>query len=175
MFVYMFAYLQGTFVDVTDDRLGQVISMSFLVLNAVAAVLPALLLEPLSKVHGRVKVHAVCMAAMALAYAAIATSVDNVVVLYVLMGCAGIGWSAIISLPFAIMSEKVQQGKMGMYMGLFNLSVVLPQLVVSLGIGLIISQSPDKGIVFQVSMISLALSALCWWKIYRDESQTANA
>ena len=52
--------------------------------------------------------------------------------IFLLMAVVGIGWGAIVSLPFAIMSQRVRQREMGLYMGLFNLSVVLPQLVVSL-------------------------------------------
>ena len=51
---------------------------------------------------------------------------------------------------------------MGLYMGLFNLSVVLPQLLVSMGIGLFINRIADKSLVFQVSAISLAISAIAW-------------
>ena len=57
------------------------------------------------------------------------------------MGVAGVGWAATVSLPFAIMSQKVDQARMGLYMGLFNLSVVLPQLVASLGIGEVVSRA----------------------------------
>jgi MFS family permease len=81
------------------------------------------------------------------------------------MAVLGIGWSSIISLPFAIMSEKVKQSEIGLYMGLFNLSVVLPQLLVSLAIGLIVSRVDDKAIVFYICSVALALSALAWCKV----------
>jgi hypothetical protein len=47
-------------------------------------------------------------------------------------------------------------------MGIFNLSVVLPQLFVSLFIGTIIKNAADKNIIFVISGISLALSAIFW-------------
>jgi len=50
-------------------------------------------------------------------------------------------------------------------MGLFNLSVVLPQLLVSLAIGLFISKVADKSLVFQISAVALAISALAWTKV----------
>ncbi len=64
------------------------------------------------------------------------------------MGVAGIGWAAIVSLPFAIMSEVVDKSKMGYYMGMFNLSIVIPQLLVSLVVGYIVMSSDNKNIVF---------------------------
>ena len=82
--------------------------------------------------------------------------------LYIMMAVAGIGWAAIVSLPFAIMTEKIDQSRTGFFMGIFNLSVVLPQLLVSLFVGTIIKNADDKNIIFLISGISLALSAIFW-------------
>ncbi len=165
MFVFIFAFLQDKMPNINDDELGRIISISFLILSAVAAILPAVLLEPMAAKVGRVKVHTWCIASMAVGYFAVAMFGANEYTLYVLMGLLGVGWSAVISLVFAIMSEKIDQNKMGMYMGLFNLSVVLPQLLVSLGIGLFISQTGDKSAIFILCGISLALSAICWSRV----------
>ncbi|TRX58069.1 MFS transporter [Thalassomonas sp. M1454] len=165
MFVFIFAFLQDKMTGISDADLGQIISISFLILSAVAAILPALLLQPLAKKIGRVKVHTYCIASMAVGYFAIAYLGHSQYTLYFLMAILGIGWSAVISLVFAIMSEKIDQSKMGMYMGLFNLSVVIPQLLVSLGIGLFISQTQDKSMIFILCGITLAISALCWSQV----------
>lgn len=165
MFVFIFAFLQDKNPNLSDDDLGKVISTAFLVLSAVSAILPALVLEPLAAKIGRVKTHALCISSMAVGYFAVWQFGSDTTTLYILMAFLGIGWAAVISLPFAIMSEKIDQSRMGLYMGLFNLSVVLPQLLVSLGIGLFISQAPDKGLVFQVSMIALAVSAIAWFAV----------
>ncbi len=173
MFVFIFAYLQDKMPGMADDELGRIISISFLVLSAVSAILPALVLAPVAKKLGRVKTHAICLGTMALGYAGVVVFGDNKFVLYGLMAFLGIGWAAVISLPFAIMSEKVEQTKMGMYMGLFNLSVVLPQLLVSLGIGLFISKAADKGLVFQISAAALAISAIAWFMVKEDAADVA--
>ncbi|QBY04336.1 MFS transporter [Thalassotalea sp. HSM 43] len=165
MFVFMFAFLQDKMPAISDKELGQIISIAFLILSIVAAYLPALLLEPMAKKFGRVKVHTYAIASMAVGYFAVAMIGESKYTLYVLMAILGIGWSSIISLVFAIMSEKIDQNKMGMYMGLFNLSVVLPQLLVSLGVGLFISQTGDKSAIFYLCGIALTLSALCWTQV----------
>ncbi|MBA6353136.1 MFS transporter [Colwellia sp. BRX9-1] len=165
MFVFIIAFLQDKMPSLSDDDLGKVIAMSFLILSAVSALLPAFVLEPVAKKIGRVKTHTYCIASMAVGYGLVVMFGDVKEVLYLLMALLGIGWSAIISLPFAIMSEKVEQSRMGLYMGLFNLSVVLPQLLVSLAIGLFISKVADKSVVFQISAIALAISALAWTKV----------
>ena len=162
MFVFIFAFLQQKHPNINADDLGKIIATSFLILSAVSAILPALVLEPLVERIGRVKTHVLCLTTMAIGYELVVLFGANITILYWLMALLGIGWSAIISLPFAIMSEKVEQTRMGLYMGLFNLSVVLPQLLVSLGISLLINRVADKSSVFQVSAISLMLSALAW-------------
>jgi Na+/melibiose symporter-like transporter len=160
--VYLFAYVQQKVADLNDVEMGRVVSISFLIFNAVAAALPALLLQPLANKIGRVKTHLLCMVIMALGYAGIWLFGHSVSTLFFLMGVVGIGWAATVSLPFAIMSQTIDQSRMGMFMGLFNLSVVLPQLVASLGVGEAISAASDKGLIFIICAASLAFSALLW-------------
>ena len=175
MFVYIFAFIQERLPGLTDKELGSVIAISFLILNAVAALLPAFVLQPLTDRWGRVRVHAACLASMALSYGAIVLFAHSAMSLYVLMAFVGIGWSAIVSLPFAMMSLRVKQARMGLYMGLFNLSVVLPQLLVSLGVGLFVSRAPDKGVVFMISAVSLALASVAWLGVRRMGVESAGA
>lgn len=163
MFIYMYAYVKETLPGLNDEEMGKVVSISFLIFNAVAAILPAFVLEPMTRQFGRVKTHLVCIASMALGYGAFSFAGKSAEGIYSLMALLGIGWAATVSLPFAIMSQKVDQSKMGLFMGLFNLSVVLPQLVCSLGIGTIIGTSGDKGVIFLISAASLAVSAVCWY------------
>ena len=75
-----------------------------------------------------------------------------------------IGWSSIVSLPFAIMSEYVDKGRMGYFMGIFNLSVVIPQLFASFLIGFVIKRyiNDYDGIVFIISGLSLLTSSILW-------------
>jgi maltose/moltooligosaccharide transporter len=81
-----------------------------------------------------------------------------------------LGWAAVVSLPFAIMSEKVDKSRMGFFMGIFNLSVVLPQLVSSFLIGRMINHAIDKSLIFIISGFSLAISAILWILV-KDESR----
>jgi len=167
-FVFLFAYLQQTLPDLSDLDLGRVGSMSFLVLNAVGAALPALVLMPVAHRIGRVHTHAACLAFMTAGYLGLYWFGTGPLQIYLLMAVVGIGWAAMVSLPFAIVSQKVSQASMGLFMGLFNLSVVLPQLVVSLGVALLISRAPNTNIIFLVSAASLALSAMAWSLVPED-------
>jgi maltose/moltooligosaccharide transporter len=162
MFVYIIAYIQQKMNPATETETGQIIAISFLVLNAVGFILPAFVLEPITEKIGRVKTHLTCVAIMAVGYFAILAIGKTPVSMYVLMAVVGVGWAAIVSLPFAIMSEKVDQSRMGFFMGIFNLSVVLPQLIVSLVLGYFILEAADKNLIFIISGVSLSLSAILW-------------
>jgi MFS family permease len=168
-FVFLFAFLQQQMPDLSDIDMGRVGSTAFLVLNAVGAALPALLLMPIAHRIGRVKTHAGCLAFMTVGYVGLYFLAATPLQLWLLMAVVGIGWASIVSLPFAIVSQKVSQARMGLFMGLFNLSVVLPQLVVSLGVALIVSRAPDKSVIFAVSAASLALSTVAWSFVREDK------
>jgi len=45
----------------------------------------------------------------------------------------GIAWGSILSLPYAMLSSSIEAEKMGIFMGLFNMFIVIPQIVASLG------------------------------------------
>ncbi|MCW8817358.1 MAG: MFS transporter, partial [Ignavibacteriaceae bacterium] len=162
MFVYIIAYIQQKLNPADQTETGQIIAISFLVLNAVGFILPAFVLEPITEKIGRVKTHLTCVAIMALGYFGIVLIGKSSLILYLLMAVCGIGWAAIVSLPFAIMSEKVDESRMGFFMGIFNLSVVLPQLIVSLVLGYYIQEAQDKNLIFIISGITLSISAVLW-------------
>lgn len=47
----------------------------------------------------------------------------------------GVAWASILAMPYAILASSLPQGKLGIYMGLFNVFVVLPQLLVATVMG----------------------------------------
>lgn len=167
MFVYIIAFIQQK-MALPDDagaaaaETGRIIAIAFAVLNTVGFLLPAPVLEPLARRFGRVRVHATALAVMAAGYFGIVATGSTPLMLYALMAVAGIGWASVVSLPFAVMSEKVEPGRMGFFMGIFNLSVVLPQLFVSLVLGAVIHAAQDKSIIFVISGTALAVSTFVW-------------
>jgi MFS family permease len=168
MFVYIIAFIQQKYFhgiidqSIINAQSGQIIAIAFAILNTIGFILPAFVLEPTAEKVGRVKTHLTCVAIMSLGYIGIVFLGTTPFMLYILMAVAGIGWAAVVSLPFAIMTEKIDQSRTGFFMGIFNLSVVLPQLLVSLFVGTIIKNAADKNIIFIISGISLALSAIFW-------------
>ncbi|MFA6999271.1 MAG: MFS transporter [Victivallaceae bacterium] len=162
MFIYSIAFFEQRFHTTDEVFLGAMIGWSFFILNAVGAIFPIVLLEPLSRRIGKVKTQVLAVASMAIGYFLIVLVVRDTITMYLIFVLLSLGWAAVVSLPFAIMSEKVNKVKMGFFMGIFNLSVVLPQLVASLVLGFFIQNAEDKSIIYLISGISLAISAVLW-------------
>lgn len=167
MFVFTYGFIQTHIVAAglpqaaANAQSGQIIAYSFAILNTVGFLLPALVLAPVAKRIGRVNTQACCVAIMAAAYFMIAAYARTPTMLYILIAVAGIGWSAIVSLPFAIMSDKVDKSRMGFFMGVFNLSVVLPQLMTT-GVGYVLKDAGNNSLLYVICGGSLAMSAGLW-------------
>ncbi len=77
----------------------------------------------------------------------------------------GFAWASIVSMPYAILSAAVPDRKMGVYMGVFNIFIVVPQLLAATVLGLILKTLFDGQAVWAlvlgaVSFVLAAVSAL---------------
>jgi maltose/moltooligosaccharide transporter len=78
----------------------------------------------------------------------------------------GIAWASILSMPYAILSGALPASRMGVYMGIFNFFIVIPEIVASLTFGPIIrtffgKDNPDASLyMVLLGGICLALAAL---------------
>ncbi|MDH3940505.1 MAG: MFS transporter, partial [Xanthomonadales bacterium] len=52
----------------------------------------------------------------------------------------GIAWASIVSLPYALLSDVLPTAKMGIYMGIFNFFIVIPQLIAAAVLGLLLRE-----------------------------------
>ncbi|MCB9201909.1 MAG: MFS transporter [Flavobacteriales bacterium] len=152
-----------------DDTAGNILSLAFLLFNAVGAFFPVLVLEPMAKSLGRVKTYFISILIMSMAYLFVWKLGHTETSFYLGICLAGIGWSAVISIVFAIMSERVDKKKMGLNMGLFNYSVVLPQMM-TVGVAAMVKDSGDYSMLYLVCGISLFISFVFWLFVKEPES-----
>ena len=169
MNIYMFFYISTKISGLSAEAMASTNSWAFLVRDLVGAILPVLVLNVIAKKTGMTRTHTFSILLMALGYAIIALFGSNIIVFFAALLLVGIGWASLVSLPFAIMSEKVDQSKMGLYMGIFNLSVVLPQLVASFKMGEVINNAQDKSIIFGICAVCLAISGILWFSVKNDK------
>jgi maltose/moltooligosaccharide transporter len=69
----------------------------------------------------------------------------------------GFAWASILSLPYALLSDSVPAKKMGLYMGLFNLFIVIPQVLAASALGFALRTWFGGAPIY-----ALALGGLCF-------------
>lgn len=77
---------------------------------------------------GRRVTHSLCLLAGAIGLISVAF-VKNKYMLYGSMTGVGIAWASILSMPYAMLSGVLPKGKVGIYMGIFNFFIVLPEII----------------------------------------------
>ncbi|MGY3266174.1 MFS transporter [Lysobacter sp. HA35] len=84
---------------------------------------------------------------------------------WLLLSMVGVGfaWASILSLPYALLSDSVPAKKMGVYMGIFNFFIVIPQLVAASLLGFLLKTlfggHPFYALV--IGGISMVVAGLC--------------
>jgi maltose/moltooligosaccharide transporter len=101
--------------------------------NGVAAI-AALALPMLARRVGRPASHAICLALGAIGFAGFVLIDDPVLLAIPIVGI-GLAWASIMSAPYAMLSSAVPPGKMGVYMGIHNLFLVIPQMAAATILG----------------------------------------
>ena len=84
-------------------------------------------------------IHILCLLAGAAGLGSVMLFSDPKLLLLSMTG-VGIAWASILSMPYAMLSGAVDPKKMGLFMGIFNFFIVIPQVVASLGLGWFVKQ-----------------------------------
>lgn len=106
---------------------GNLTGVLFGVYNIVATIF-ALLLPKLYTIMGKKGTHMMALSITGLGLISM-LFIQNPDLLYIPMIAVGIGWASILATPYSLLSGVVPSHKMGIYMGLFNFFITLPQLV----------------------------------------------
>ncbi len=136
------------------------VGILFAIYNGVA-VIAALLIPPLSKMITRKGTHALCLTLGAFGFAGL-VHMPTPDLLWIPMIGIGFAWAAILSIPYAILSGTLPSAKMGIYMGVFNFFIVIPQLVAASILGILIKTFFNGQAFYALAIggLSLLLAAL---------------
>jgi maltose/moltooligosaccharide transporter len=104
--------------------------LCFAVYNVVCFVV-AFLLPSLAKGTSRKTVHIIALLCGGIGLISV-LFITNKWLLFMSMAGVGIAWASILSMPYVMLSTAVPPARMGVYMGVFNLFIVIPQIVMSL-------------------------------------------
>jgi maltose/moltooligosaccharide transporter len=134
-------YFYGA-ADATDARYQEGanwVGVLFTVYNGIAAVAALTLLPLLASRIGKARTHIVGLICGAAGFASFFLTRDPHWLILSQIGI-GIAWASILAMPYAILASSLPQAKLGIYMGLFNVFVVLPQLLVATVMGSIMKR-----------------------------------
>lgn len=95
---------------------------------------------------------------------------------WLLLSMAGVGvaWASILSLPYALLSDSLPAAKMGVYMGIFNFFIVIPQLVAASLLGFLLKSLLGGQAIHALAVggVSMIVAGLCvlWVRTPHDRS-----
>lgn len=138
--------------------------------NVIAFVF-ALLIPAIAMKLGRKLTHSVCLLCGAAGLISVGF-VTEPYMLYASMVGVGIAWSSILSMPYAMLAGSLPENKIGVYMGIFNFFIVLPEIIASLFFGWIMEHMLDNNrmLAVQIGGVLMILAAfLCYFLV--DESR----
>jgi maltose/moltooligosaccharide transporter len=106
-------------------------------------------------------VHGVSLAIGGLGFAwMLQLNADSAAQLKWCFACIGVAWGSILSMPYAMLSSSVPKDQMGIYMGIFNIFIVIPQILAALGgINWVNGVLFDGNIAFTMMIAGLSLGA----------------
>ncbi|MGB5980926.1 MAG: MFS transporter [Nonlabens sp.] len=102
--------------------------------------------------------------------------------LYLCFGLIGVAWGSILSMPYAMLSSSVESSKMGLMMGVFNMFIVIPQILAAVGGVVLLHKLIGEDTIHAMTIagVFLIIAALSNFLItdrkaitYNPESQTA--
>ncbi|TRZ75898.1 MAG: MFS transporter [Bacteroidetes bacterium] len=124
----------------------------------------------LAQVTGRKWAHTICLLCGAAGLLSIGIIHDKYLLLISMTG-VGIAWASILSMPYAILSSSIPAEKTGVYMGIFNFFIVLPEIIASLAFGWIMLHLLHNNRLTAVVMggVFLIIAALLMQRVKSEE------
>ena len=94
--------------------------------------------------------------------------------LYVAMSMVGIAWSSILSMPYSMLAGHLPENKIGIYMGIFNFFIVLPEIIASLFFGKVMENylNNDRLLAVQIGGILLiSAGVVCAFVVKENKTE----
>lgn len=159
----MWTYLKPAITGVvTDHATGELLTTGATqtwvgVLNGtypIPACIAALFLGRIAARWGNRTVYAGSLLLGAAGFAGLCLLHDQYALMLPMVGI-GIAWAGILAMPYAILSRSVEPRHMGVYMGIFNFTITLPQIVIGLSGGAIVKYCFANEAVWMLALAAL--------------------
>jgi len=129
---------------------GNWVGIIFGVYNGVAMIY-ALLLPSIAHKIGRKLTHSLSLTAGAIGLLSIYFITNPTNLIFSMIG-VGMAWGSILSMPYAILAPALPLRKMGIYMGIFNIFITVPQIVNGIFGGMIVKRLFDSQAIYALIM-----------------------
>jgi maltose/moltooligosaccharide transporter len=97
---------------------------------------------------------------------------------WLLLSMVGVGfaWASILSLPYALLSDSLPARKMGVYMGIFNFFIVIPQLLAASVLGFLLRTLLNNAPLYALGVggLSLFVAGLCVLRVDEPRAEPAS-
>lgn len=122
---------------------------------------------------GRRATHSLCLLCGAAGLMSVGAIHTPALLLLSMMG-VGIAWASTLSMPYAVLAGALPPGKTGVYMGIFNFFIVIPEICASLGFGWIMNHVLGNNTLFAVVCggVFLLLAAILMQRV-QDTAEVA--
>ncbi len=136
------------------------VGVLFGVYNGFAAVV-AFLLPVLAKYTSRKITHSICLVIGGISLVSISMIHTPGMLILPMLGI-GLAWASILSMPYAILTGSLPHNKMGIYMGIFNFFIVIPQILAASILGSMVKHlfSGNTMLALVTGGISMVIAAL---------------
>lgn len=137
------------------QKAGDWVGVLFGIYNLVAMFF-ALALPGIAAKTSRKFTHSVALMAGSLGLISVFFITDPYWLILSMVGI-GIAWASILSMPYAILAGSIPPAKMGVYMGIFNFFITIPQIISSLVNGPIIKQFFNSDSMYAILMAGICM------------------
>lgn len=127
----------------------------------------------LSRLWGRVTLHGACLMCGSVGLISLLWVHNQYLVLPAMVG-VGIAWSSILAIPYSLLMDELSEEQSGVYMGLFNVFITLPQIAMSLGFGWVMKHvlQGDRLSALILGGISMGVAAVLTLNVSEPETTT---
>jgi maltose/moltooligosaccharide transporter len=124
---------------------GMCFAVYSLVCFAFSFVLPTI-----ARKLGRTNAHALCLSCGGIGLLSVMLIHNRYVLLLTMVGI-GIAWASTLAMPYAVLAGSLPEGGTGIYMGIFNFFIVIPEILASLFFGWIMNHVLDNNRIAAVA------------------------
>lgn len=145
------------------------VGICFAIYNGFSAVV-ALALPYFGRILSRKLVHAIALAVGGISLASIYYISDPTMLILPMLGI-GLAWAGVLTMPYAILSDALPLKKMGVYMGIFNFFIVIPQIVAAGVLGFVVGEFFNDAAIYALVIGGISFLIAAFAMLFVTDTQ----